>query len=160
MSDETIKLLAQNKKAYHDFTITQRWEAGLVLSGSEVKSARAGRVQLRDSYARFIKEELWLVGVHISPYDNGAYANHPPIRPRKLLMHRSELSKIRRQVEGKGVTIVPLAVYLKNARIKVELGSAVGKRQFDKRASIAAREEKRDLDRTMKHVRSGHSADD
>lgn len=157
MAEETIQLLAQNKKAFHDYHITQRWEAGIVLVGSEVKSVRSGRVQLRDSYARFLKEELWLVGVHISPYENGAYANHNPTRPRKLLLHRSELRKMKRNVEEKGATLVPLSIYLKNNRVKVEIGLAIGKKQFDKRATLAEKEEKRNLERAMKQVRLGKS---
>ncbi|MDK9700180.1 MAG: SsrA-binding protein SmpB [bacterium] len=158
--DEENHILAKNKKVYHDFTIGARWEAGVVLTGSEVKSCRNSRIQLRDSFARFMKGELWLVGVHISPYENGAYANHPPVRPRKLLLHQAELKKIQRQVEEKGATVVPLTVYLKRGKIKVELGLATGKKQYDKRATIAAREEARELDRTMKKVRSGIREED
>ncbi|MCX7835757.1 MAG: SsrA-binding protein SmpB [bacterium] len=155
MTEEISKIFAQNKKAFHDFHITQRWEAGIALLGSEVKSVRAGRVQLRDAYARFLRNELWLVGVHISPYDHGAYANHNPTRPRKLLLHRAELRKMQRQVEEKGATLVPLSIYLKNNRVKVELGLALGKKKADKRVSIQERENKRELERTLKQIRTG-----
>lgn len=159
MTDE-VRILAQNKKAFHDFSIGARWEAGLMLTGSEVKSARNGRIQLRDSFARFMKDELWLVGVHISPYENGAYANHPPVRPRKLLLHRTELKKLQRQVEEKGATLVPLSVYLKGGRIKVEIGIATGKKQHDKRAAIAEREENRELQRVVKAAKQRQDWDD
>ncbi len=160
MDSTENRILAQNKKAFHDFSIGARWEAGVVLTGSEAKSARNGRVQLRDSFARFIKDELWLVGVHISPYDNGGYSNHPPVRPRKLLLNRSELNKLQRQVDEKGATLVPLSVYLKNGLVKVEIGIATGKKQHDKRAAIAEREEVRTLDRAVKAARHGNYPED
>jgi SsrA-binding protein len=155
MEGEDIRIIAQNKKVLHDFTIGARWEAGLVLTGSEVKSAREGRVQLRDSFARFTKDELWLVGVHISPYERAGYANHLPVRPRKLLLNRSELNKLQRQVEEKGATLVPLTVYIKGGRIKVEIAIATGKKQHDKRAALAEREKVRELDRAVKDARHG-----
>ena len=160
MPDSDIKIVAQNKKAFHDFTISQRWEAGIVLTGSEIKSARNGRVQLRDSFARFQKEELWVVGVHISPYENGAYANHPAVRPRKLLLNRSELNKLKRQVEEKGATLIPVLFYLKHGLAKVEIGLAFGKRQYDKRAAISEREEHRSLQRELKDRHSGKRSED
>jgi len=160
MSEEDIRILAQNKKVFHDFTIGARWEAGLVLTGTEVKSARNGRIQLRDSFGRFTKDELWLVGVNISEYERAGYATHAPGRPRKLLLNRSELNKLQRQVEEKGATIVPLSVYLKNGRIKVEIGLATGKKQHDKRAALAERETVRELDRAVKNARHGLHHDD
>lgn len=160
MATEENRVIAQNKKAYHDYSIGTRWEAGIVLTGSEVKSARDGRVQLRDSFGRFIKDELWMVGVNISAYDKGGYVNHAPGRPRKLLLNRIELTKLRRQVEEKGATLIPLSMYLKNGLIKVEIGVATGKKQHDKRAAIAEREEVRILDRAVKAARHGTHSDD
>lgn len=149
MSD-TIKIITNNRKARYEYTIVSNYEAGLVLEGTEVKALREGRANLTDAYARFIKGELWLIGMHISPFSKSAAENHDPLRNRKLLLHRQELKKIQRQIKEKGLTVIPLKVYLKNHLVKVDLGLARGKRQYDKRAAIAERDQKRDMDRMRK----------
>jgi SsrA-binding protein len=143
--------LADNRKARHDYFIEESYEAGLVLKGSEIKSIRAGRCNLRGGYARVQNGEVWLYDVHISPYEqSGTYFNHEPTRPRRLLLHRREISRIVGQIERQGYTIVPLRVYLKGRRAKLELGLAKGKKLYDKRNDIAERQAKRDIDRAMK----------
>ncbi len=146
-----IKIIASNRKARHDYEISDSYEAGLVLKGSEVKSVREGRVNLKDSYARFIKGELWLLGMHISAYNKATMEPHEPERPRKLLLHKQELQKLYRKVEEKGVTLVPLKLYLKGHLIKVEIGLAKGKHKYDKRAAIAERDQKREMQRQDKY---------
>lgn len=146
--------VADNRKARHDYFIEESYEAGIVLTGSEIKSLRNGRLNLRGSYARIVRGEVWLYDMHISPYEqSGGYFNHEPTRPRKLLLHRREISRILGQVERQGYTLVPLRVYFKNRRAKVELGLARGKKLYDKRADIAKREANRDIQRALK-VRS------
>jgi SsrA-binding protein len=143
--------VAENRKARHDYFIDESYEAGLALTGSEIKSIRAGRINLRGSYARVQGGEVWMYDVHISPYEqSGTHYNHEPTRPRKLLLHRREISRILGQVERQGFTLVPLRVYFKGRRAKVDLGLARGKKQYDKREDIANREAKRDIDRAMK----------
>ncbi|HNP73282.1 MAG TPA: SsrA-binding protein SmpB [Kouleothrix sp.] len=143
--------VADNRKARHDYFIDESYEAGIALTGSEIKSARAGRVNLRGGYARVVNDEVWLYDVHISPYDqSGTYFNHEPTRPRKLLLHRREISRILGQVERQGFTLVPLRLYFKGRRLKVDLGLARGKKLYDKRDDIAKREAKRDIERAMK----------
>ncbi|MBN2425222.1 MAG: SsrA-binding protein SmpB [Calditrichaceae bacterium] len=150
MTDNNIKIVASNRKARHDYEIINSMEAGMVLQGTEVKAVREGRVNLTDSYARFRKGELWLIGLHISPYTKSAVQNHDPLRDRKLLLHKQELKKLFRQVEEKGVTLIPLKVYLKRHLVKIEIGLGRGKRKYDKRAAIAERDSKRDLERLKK----------
>ena len=143
--------VADNRKARHDYFIDENYEAGLALTGSEIKSIRAGRINLRGGYARVLNGEVWLYDVHISPYEqSGTYYNHEPTRPRKLLLQRREISRILGQVERQGFTLVPLRVYFKGRRAKLELGLARGKKLYDKRADIASREAKRDIERVMK----------
>ena len=143
--------VAENRKARHDYFIDESYEAGLALTGSEIKSIRAGRINLRGGYARVQGGEVWMYDVHISPYEqSGTHYNHEPTRPRKLLLHRREISRILGQVERQGFTLVPLRVYFKGRRAKVDLGLARGKKQYDKREDIANREAKRDIDRAMK----------
>ena len=149
-STESFKIVAKNKKARHDFFILSTFEAGIVLQGTEVKLIRSARMNLKDSYARVNDGELWLVGMHISPYEKGNINNHDPLRSRKLLMHRREIKNIRKSIEEKGLTIVPLSVYLKKGRVKVELGLAKGKHLYDKREDNAARDAKREMDRALK----------
>lgn len=144
------KVFATNRKAYHDYHILDEVEAGLVLTGTEVKSIRAGRVQLREGYATIEGGEAWLRNTHISPYDRGNRFNHEPTRPRKLLLHRREIGQLAGKVREAGVTLVPLKLYEKRGRIKVALGIARGKRQYDKRAAIAAREARRDIERAIR----------
>ncbi len=151
MAGERIKIVVTNRKARHDYEIVDSYEAGLVLQGSEVKAVREGRVNLTDAYARFIKGELWVVGMHISPYTKAVAEPHDPLRMRKLLLHRRELKKLYRGIQEKGFTLIPLKVYLKNHLIKLELGLGRGKRKYDKRAAIAERDQKRELDRARKN---------
>ena len=132
--------LASNRKAFHDYEILERYEAGLVLTGTEIKSIRAGRADLRDSYARPQDGELWLVNSYIAPYGPASMFNHDPRRPRKLLMHREEIDKLTAEVSEKGLTIVALRLLIKNHVAKVELALARGKRQYDKRRAIISRE--------------------
>ena len=145
--------LAVNRKALHDYEILDRVEAGLALTGTEIKSIRAGKVDLRDAYARVQDGELWLHGVHIAPYDAGSYMNHEPRRPRKLLVHRSEISDLAAQTAEKGLTLAALRMYLKNHRAKIELGVARGKRQYDKRRAIIERERERAARQAVKEWR-------
>jgi SsrA-binding protein len=147
--------VAENRKARHDYFIEESYEAGLALTGSEIKSVRGGRLNLRGGYARVVGDEVWLYDVHISPYEqSGTHFNHEPTRPRKLLLHRREISRILGQVERQGFTLVPLRVYFKGRRAKLELGLARGKKLYDKREDIAKREAKRDIDRVMKSHRN------
>jgi SsrA-binding protein len=143
--------VAVNRKARHDYHIEETYEAGLALTGSEIKSVRAGRVNLRGSYARVINEQVLLYEAHISPYEqSGIYFNHEPKRPRKLLLHRREINRIVGQVQQKGMTLVPLRVYIKGRYAKLELGLARGKKVYDKREDIAKRDAQREIDRAMK----------
>jgi SsrA-binding protein len=142
--------IARNRKALHDYHVVDKLEAGISLLGTEVKSLRAGSASLRDSYASIHHAEVFLYNVHIGPYDKGNIANHDPLRIRKLLLQRRQIRKLEASVQEKGLTLIPLSLYWKNNRVKVELALVRGKRQYDKRASIAKREEKRSLDRVMK----------
>jgi len=144
------KIIHQNKKARHDYEIVDNLEAGIVLIGSEVKSVREGRVNLADAYARFRGGELWLIGMHISAYKNATMFEIDPLRDRKLLLNRMQLKKLQRQVEEKGMTLIPLKVYLNRHLVKIDLGLARGKKQYDKRAAIAEKDMKRDSDRSQK----------
>ena len=149
-SERTIRTIVTNRKALHDFEIVQRFEAGIVLTGTEVKSVRAGKVSITDSYAYFPNKgdnELILVGLHINPYEFGSVENHEPTRRRKLLLHDHELKRLRSNVDEKGLTIVPLSLYFSGPFIKVELGMVRGKRQYDKRAALKDKELKREARR-------------
>lgn len=140
--------VAQNRKARHDYEILDRYEAGLVLAGSEVKSLRAGKVQLRDSYARVQDNELWLHGVHVAPYAFASgFGAVDPDRPRKLLLHRREIEELNRRTTQDSLTLVPLAIYFKDGRAKVDLALARGRRSYDKRAAIASRDAAREAER-------------
>lgn len=145
------KLIAQNRKARHDYQILNSYEAGLALRGTEVKSLRAGNMTLKDSYVDVSGDELFLVGAYIAPYEQGNINNHEPERKRKLLMHKHEIERLASTVAEKGLTIVPLRVYFKNGRAKVEIGLAKGKQTVDKRDSIKEREAKREIDRAIKN---------
>lgn len=147
---EHVKVVTVNRRAFHDYFIDDRIEAGLVLTGTEIKSIREGRVNLREGYARIDNGEGWLVNVHIAPYEPGNRYNHDPIRSRKLLMHRKELDSLVGRVRQRGYTLIPTQLYLKHGRAKVELGLARGKREYDKRESIAKREAQREIDRSLK----------
>jgi len=150
MNKENEKVVSTNRKARHDYEIIDSMEAGIILLGSEIKAIRESRVNLTDAYARFKQGELWLIGMHISPYTKAAMDNHEPLRDRKLLMHKKELKRLNRQVEEKGVTLIPLKIYFRKHLVKVELGLARGKRKYDKRAAIAERDVKRDMERHTK----------
>ncbi|MPZ63777.1 MAG: SsrA-binding protein SmpB [Propionibacteriales bacterium] len=143
------KVIAQNRKARHDYHIEDTYEAGLVLTGTEVKSLRAGRASLLDGWAEVRDGEVWLQGVHIPEYTQGTWTNHEPRRARKLLLHRSEIAKIDSRVNERGLTLVPLALYFKDGRAKVEIGLARGKRAYDKRHALAQREADREAQRAM-----------
>jgi SsrA-binding protein len=138
-----------NRRAFHDYTISERYEAGLALVGSEVKSLRDNRANLKDAYARFFGEELFLVGAHISPYGPASQFGHEPERNRKLLLHRRELDRLRGKIQERGLTLVPLRLYWVRGRAKVELGLGVGKKLHDKRVAIRERMERREIDRAM-----------
>jgi SsrA-binding protein len=150
MKPSGIKLVAQNKKAYHDYFIEETLEAGIALTGTEVKSIRAGRVNLRDSYATVEKGELFLVGTHISPYEQGNIYNHDPLRTRKLLVHGRELRRLYGKVQVAGYTLVPTKLYFKDGRAKVEIGLAKGKALYDKRQTLAKKEAERDMERAFR----------
>ncbi len=147
-------VVADNRKAHHDYDIEETYEAGIVLTGSEIKSVRASRVNLRGSYARVYNDEVFLYDAHISPYEqSGTLYNHEPTRPRKLLLHRREISRINGQIRQKGLTLVPLKIYFKGRIAKIELGVARGKKSYDKREDIAKREADRTIERVMKSRR-------
>lgn len=146
MKDE-VQNVATNRKAFHDYEILDRLEAGIALKGTEVKAIRAGHVNLKDSYAKIEKGEVLLFKAHISQYDFGGFDNHDPERPRRLLLHRQEIRRLQRNIEMRGMTLVPLRLYINShGKVKVELGIVRGKRQYDKRAAIAERESKRELE--------------
>jgi SsrA-binding protein len=145
-----IKLVAQNKKAYHDYYIEETLEAGIALTGTEVKSLRVGKANMRDSYAAVEGGELWLIGVHISPYEQGNIFNHDPLRKRKLLVHSRELRRMYGKVKVSGYTLVPTKLYFKDGRAKVEIGLAKGKTTYDKRQTLAKKEADRDIQRAFK----------
>lgn len=142
--------IAQNKKAFHDYFIEENYEAGIVLVGTEVKSIRNGRVNLKDSYGVFKNGELFLINMHISPYEKGNIFNKDPLRDRKLLLHKRELSKLFGKKNQEGYSLIPLNLYYKNGKIKVSLALAKGKKNYDKRDSMLEREHKRDIDRAVK----------
>jgi SsrA-binding protein len=144
------KLVASNRRAHHDFDILETHEAGLVLQGTEVKSLRESRADLKESYARIEGNEAWLLGLHISPYAQGNRANHDPLRPRKLLLHRGEINRLLGKIMEKGLTLVPLRLYFKQGRAKVELGLARGRKTLDKRHAIREREETREVQRALR----------
>lgn len=145
-----IQVVVRNRRAYHEYSVEDKYEAGLVLLGSEVKSLRDGRAQLQDAYVDLVHGELFLVGAHISPYGYSSYQNHDPVRPRKLLMHAREIAKIQKKIEIKGYTAIALSIYLKEGRFKVEIGLAVGKKNYDKRQDLRKAEENRDMRRAYK----------
>ena len=155
MSNERVKVIATNRKARHDYLIEDTIEAGLVLTGSEIKSIRAGQVNLRDSYATVREGEVWLVNVHIAPYKQASFQNHEPRRDRKLLLHRREINRLTGKLQEKGLTLVPLQLYLKNSRAKVELGLARGKKSYDKRQSLRERDDRRQMARAMGRRQKG-----
>jgi SsrA-binding protein len=144
-----IRVVAANRRARHDYFIDETYEAGIVLVGMEVKSIRDGRLSLQDSYAEIKDGEAWLYNMHISPYPQAHRFNPEPNRPRKLLLHRREIDRLRGKLEQRGYTLIPLSVYFKRGKVKIELGLARGKRQYDKRRAIAEREARRELERAL-----------
>lgn len=149
------KIVADNRRARHEYHVLESHEAGIELRGTEVKSLRAGKLQLKDSYVDVNNGELFLIGAHISPYEQGNIYNHEPERKRKLLMHKHEIRKLGAQVAEKGLTLIPLSVYFSKGRAKVKVGLCKGKQTHDKRDNIRDREAKREIDRAMKAVRRG-----
>ena len=147
MPDKTV---AVNRRARHEYAVDETLEAGLVLSGTEIKSIRAGRVNLAEAYARIEHGEAWLIGAHIAPYEQGNRNNHEPTRTRKLLMHRDQIAELVGRTQAKGYTLVPLKLYIRNGMAKLELGVARGKKAHDKRRAIAERDMRRELDRSTK----------
>ncbi|WP_019153655.1 SsrA-binding protein SmpB [Robertmurraya massiliosenegalensis] len=144
------KVIAQNKKAYHDYFIEETFEAGLVLQGTEIKAIRAGRVNLKDSYAQIMNGEMFLIGMHVSPYEQGNRYNHDPLRTRKLLLHKKEIDKLIGETKQDGYSIVPVKLYLKNGFAKVLIGLAKGKKKYDKREDLKKKEAKRDIERAFR----------
>lgn len=149
--DEHIKIACENRKARHDYFIHETYEAGLELKGTEVKSLRVGKANLRDSYAQIINGEIFVEHLHISPYEQGNIFNHDPLRRRKLLMHKKEILKLFGKTREKGFTLIPLKIYFKKGRAKMELALASGKHNYDKRAALAEKSAKRDIERAMKN---------
>ena len=147
---EQASPLVRNRKARYNYHILDTWEAGIALRGTEVKSIRDRKVNFTDAYARVRDGELWLIGMHISPYERGTHFNHDPERDRKLLMHAREIERIRKSIEEQGLTLVPLSLYLKNGRVKVEIGLAKGKQLHDKRQDRSERDARRDIGRALK----------
>jgi SsrA-binding protein len=148
--NKTQKIAAQNRKAWHDYFVEEKYEAGIALCGTEIKSIRRGTVNLKDSYCSFEGGELYAVGIHISPYEQGNRFNHEPLRDRKLLMHKREIMKLMGLVQQKGYTLVPLSLYFSGSFVKMELGLCRGKKLYDKRDADAERQANRDMDRHMK----------
>lgn len=150
MTSEHKKILTENRKARHDYFIDDEYEAGMVLVGTEVKSLRIGRVNLKDSYAKIKNGEVFVHQMHIGQYPFAHYDNHDPLRPRKLLLHNHEIKKLIGKVQEKGYSLIPVRVYFKNGKVKMSLALARGKRKYDKRESIRERDEKRDMQRSLK----------
>lgn len=148
--EERERDVAVNRRAYHDYFIDEKYEAGVMLTGTEIKSVRNGRANLRDGFVRIDNSEAWLENVHISPYAQGNVMNQEPLRARKLLLHRKEIASLIGKVKQKGYTVIPLRIYIARNRAKVEIGLARGKRQYDKRQSIAERDAKREIERAMR----------
>ena len=153
MGKEHIKIIAVNRKARYDYFIEDEYEAGLVLQGTEVKSLRLGKANLKDAYARIKDGEVFVYQMHIGPYPFAYYNNHDPLRPRKLLLHKQEIKRLYSKVNEKGHSLVPLKLFFKKGKAKLTLAVAKGKRKYDKREAIKRRDEKRDLDREMKQYR-------
>ncbi len=147
MASEGIKVISDNRKAYHDYFIEEKLEAGIILTGTEIKSIRNGRVNLKDSYARIENGEVWLHQMHISPYEQGNRFNHDPLRKRKLLLNRLEIVKLVGKIQLQGLTLIPTKIYLRRGMAKLELGVGRGKKSYDKRQDIAERDAKREIER-------------
>lgn len=150
MAKETMKLIANNKKAYHDYFIDEKYEAGIVLHGTEVKSMRMGKCSIKEAFVRIENGEVFVYGMHVSPYEKGNIFNSDPLRPKKLLMHKTEINKLAGKLAEKGLTLVPLQVYFSNGRAKVEIGLARGKKLYDKRQDIAKKDQRRAAEKEFK----------
>ena len=151
MPQKGVKVIAQNRKARHDYFVEETYEAGLELKGTEVKSIRLGQVNLKDSFAQVRAGELFVEGMHISPYEKGNIYNVNPLRPKRLLMHKTEIRKLEQAVMQKGLALVPLSIYLKDGRMKLEVAICRGKKLYDKRDTLAQRDAQRDMERSMKN---------
>ena len=149
----SIKVIATNRKARHEYNILDKYEGGIVLNGSEVKAIREGKANIKESYVRFSGNELFVIGMHIGKYSNEGYSTHTPVRDRKLLLHKSELSKMRKMVDEKGKTLIPLSLYFKGGNVKVEFGLAHGKKLWDKRKTKMDKDISRQIDREIKRAR-------
>jgi SsrA-binding protein len=156
VASEGIKVISDNRKAYHDYFVEEKLEAGIILTGTEIKSIRNGRVNLKDSYARIDNGEVWLYQMHISPYEQGNRFNHDPLRKRKLLLNHSEIIKLIGKVQQQGLTLVPTKIYLKRGLAKIELGVCRGKKNYDKRQDIAERDAKREIERHFRERDKGY----
>lgn len=150
MAREAMKLVANNKKAYHDYFIEEKYEAGLVLNGTEVKSMRLGKCSVKEAFIRIENGEMYAYGMHISPYEKGNIFNKDPLRVKKLLLHKHEIAKLAGKLKDKGYTIVPLQVYFKEGRAKIEIGLARGKKNYDKREDIAKKDQRREAEKEFK----------
>ena len=150
MANEGMKLIANNKKAYHDYFIEEKYEAGLVLHGTEVKSLRQGKCSIKESFIRIENCEMFIYGMHVSPYEKGNIFNKDPLRPKKLLLHKREIMKLLGKIKEKGYTLVPLQVYITSGRAKIEIGLAKGKKLYDKREDIAKKDQRRESERDFK----------
>ena len=147
----SVKVIATNRKAWHEYHILDKYEGGIVLYGSEVKAIREGKANIKEAYVRFIGNELFVIGMHIGKYSNEGYSSHTPVRDRKLLLHRQELSKLRKMVDEKGKTLIPLSIYFKRGNVKIEFGLAQGKKLYDKRKAKMDKDVDRQVDRAMKN---------
>ena len=150
MPQKGVKVIAQNRSARHDYFILDTWEAGIELKGTEVKSIRLGKCNLKESYGMVRNGEMFVEGMHISPYEKGSYFNTDPMRPKRLLMHKQEIRKAHQEVMQQGLALIPLSVYLKDGRMKMELALCKGKKLYDKRDDMAKRDAKRDIERSMR----------
>ena len=150
MPQKGVKVIAQNRRARHDYFVLETWEAGIELKGTEVKSIRLGKCNLKDSYGAVKNGELLVYNMHISPYEKGSYFNTDPLRPKRLLMHKAEIRKAHQSVMQQGLALIPLSVYLKDGRMKLELALCKGKKLYDKRDDMARRDAQRDIERTMR----------
>jgi SsrA-binding protein len=149
MAEDKIKVIATNRKARHEYHIEETLEAGLILTGTEIKSIRAGHISIQEAYITAKGNEMWVLNMHISPYDPGHREQHDPLRPRKLLMHRREIENWSEDIQRKGYTVIPMRLYLKRGRAKIEIALAKGKKLYDKRQDIAAKDAKRRIDRAL-----------
>ena len=150
----SIKVIVTNRKAWHEYHILEKYEGGIVLYGSEVKAIREGKANIKEAYVRFIENELFVIGMHIGKYSNEGYSTHTPVRDRKLLLHKRELSKMRKMVDEKGKTLIPLSLYFKRGNVKVEFGLAQGKKLWDKRKAKMEKDVDREVDRALKNFKN------